>query len=353
MNRYLDLLLVQNPQQLVQMASNWTPLGQQVSDFVMANGEPSLAHAVVTARSRFRPPVWLKSYSALTGLYFAEVTPETKAAFIGALGDQTIGERLGKQVDRKEQLAGDIWYYYGSRYGEYLGATKQDNPEEFLPAALEQSPASVSGYLELADYYAENGDTRAAIADYNHTLELAPGRADIHDRLAAAFYKQGARGEAVAQWKLLFSALLRQLNSGHVPESFWTDFSSACDHVRTHRVFAEVKPDVDALLRAYLRVNGNYRSNAPLRSAFLAVGNPAAATAWLLELSSAASDPIPVLSDVVDAPWIPLAQRAPIYQRILEAKQNNIGKSEGLEREGAQQESLSWQVRWAKYLVET
>jgi predicted Zn-dependent protease len=353
LNRYLDLLLVQNPQQLVQLASNWTPLGQQVSDFVMANGEPSLARAVVTARSRFRPPVWLKSYSALTGLYFAEATPETKAAFLWALGDQTIGERLGKQVDRKEQLAGDIWYYYGSRYGEYLGATKQDNPEEFLPAALEQSPASVSGYLELADYYAENGDTRAAIADYNHTLELAPGRADIHDRLAVAFYKQGARGEAVAQWKLFFSALLRQLNSGHVPESFWADFSTACDHVRTRRLFAEVKPDVDALLRAYLRVNGNYRSNAPLRSAFLAGGDPASATAWLLDLSSAAADPIPVLSDVVDAPWIPLAQRAPIYQRILEAKQNNIGKSEGLEREGAQQELLSWQVRWAKYLVET
>jgi cellulose synthase operon protein C len=353
LNRHLELLLAQNPQQLVQMASNWTPLGQQVSDFVMANGEPSLAHAVVLARARFRSPVWLKSYSALTGLYFAEATPETKSAFLGALGDQTIGERLGKQVNRNEQLAGDIWYYYGSRYGEYLGTTKQDNPEEFLPAALEQSPASASGYLELADYYAENGDTRAAIADYNHTLELAPGRADIHDRLAVAFYKQGARGEAVAQWKLFFSALLRQLNSGHVPESFWTDFSSACDHVRTRRVFAELKPDVDALLRVYLRVNGNYRSNAPLRSAFLAAGDPASATTWLLDLSSAAADPIPVLSDVVDAPWIPLAQRAPIFQRIMEAKQNNIGKSEGLEREGAQQESLSWQVRWAKYLVET
>jgi predicted Zn-dependent protease len=353
LNRYLDLLLVQNPQQLVQLASSWTPLGQQVTDFVMANGDAALVHAVVTARARYRPAVWLKSYGALTGLYFAEATPEIRAAFLGALGDQTIGERLGKQVDRKEQLAGDIWYYYGSRYGEYLGATKLDSAEEFLPAALEQSPASVSAYLELADYYVENGDTRAAILDYNHTLELAPGRADIHDRLAMALYRQGTRGEAVAQWKLFFSALLRQLNSGHVPESFWTDFSTACDHVRTRRVFADVKPDVDALLRAYLRVNGNYRSDAPLRSAFLAAGNPAAATAWLLDLASAATDPIPVLSDVVDAPWIPLAQRAPIYQRILEAKQNSIGKSEGLEKEGAQQELLSWQVRWAKYLVGT
>src|SRR5580693_2860136 len=305
LNRYLELLLAQNPMQLVQMASNWTPLGQQVSDFVMANGEPSLAHAVVMARARFRPPVWLKSYSALTGLYFAEATPETKAAFLGALGDQTIGERLGKQVDRKEHLAGDIWYYYGSRYGEYLGATKQDNPEDFLAATLEQSPASALGYLALADYYAEIGDTRAAIADYKHTLELAPERADIHDRLAVAYFKQGARAEAVAQWKLFFSALLRQVNSAHVPESFWSDFDRACDHLRTRHLFAALQPDVDALLRAYLHLNGTYRSNGPLHSVFVAAGDPVAATAWLLDLSSAAPDPISILSDVAFVPWIP------------------------------------------------
>jgi predicted Zn-dependent protease len=351
--RFLELLLVQNPQQLVQLASSWTPLGAQVADFVVTHGDAALVHSVVAARGRQRPPVWTKSYTALAGLYFTEPAPEIKGAFLGGLGDQTVGERLGKPVNRNEQLAGDIWYYYGSRYGEYLGATKQDNPEEFLPAALEQSPASVSGYLGLADYYAESGDTRAAIADYNHTLELAPGRADIHDRLAMAFYKQGSRAEAIAQWKLFFSVLLRQLNSGRVPESFWTDFASACEHVRTRRVFAEVKLDMDALLRGYLRVNGNYRSNAPLRSAFLAAGDPAAATAWLMNLSSAATDPIPVLADVVELPWIPLAQRAPIYQRILEAKKNTVGRSEGLEREGAQQESFSWQVRWVKYLVET
>jgi cellulose synthase operon protein C len=351
--RFLELLLVQNPQQLVQLASSWTPLGAQVADFVVTHGDAALVHSMIAARGRQRPPVWTKSYTALAGLYFAEPATEIKGAFLGALGNQTIGERLGKPVNRNEQLAGDIWYYYGSRYGEYLGATKQDNPEEFLPAALEQSPASASGYLGLADYYAESGDTRAAIADYNHTLELAPGRADIHDRLAIAFYKQGARAEAVAQWKLFFSTLLRQLNSGHVPESFWTDFASACEHVRTRRVFAELRPDVDALLRAYLRVNGNYRSNAPLRSAFLAAGDPVAATAWLIDLSSSAADPIPVLGDVVELPWIPLAQRAPIYQHILEAKKNTIARSEGLEREGALQESSSWQVRWAKYLVET
>jgi predicted Zn-dependent protease len=352
-NRFFGLLLTQNPQQLVQLASSWTALGQQAADFVVANGDAALVHAAVSAHGRLRPAVWTKSYSALAGLYFGETTPEIRAAFLGALGDQTIGERLGKQVNRNEQLAGDIWYYYGGRYGEYLGLSKQDNPEDFLPATLEQSPASAAGYLALGDYYAETGDTHAAIADYNHTLELQPGRADIHDRLAVVYFKQGARGEAVAQWKLFFSVLLRQINSGHVPESFWVDFARACDHVRTRRVFAEVKPDVDALLRAYLHLNGTYRSNAPLHSAFLAAGDPAAAVAWLVDLSTVASAPTQVLSDVAFAPWIPVAQRGPIYQNILEAKQRAVAKAEGLEKEGAQEELSRWQLHWANYLIQT
>ncbi len=351
--RYLELLLHQNPQQLVQLASNWTPWGEQAADFVVARGDPALVHAAITVRSGFRPPVWLKSYTALAGLYMNESTPEIKGTFVGVLGDQTIGERLGRQVDRNQQLAGDIWYYYGSRYGEYLGATKQDSPQDFLVATLEESPGSASGYLALADYYAEIGDTRAAVADYHHTLELAPGRADIHDRLGVAYFKQGARAEAVAQWKQFFSALLGQVNSTHVPESFWSDFARACDHLRTRHLFPELRAEVDALLRAYLHLNGNYRSNAPLHSAFITAGDPATATVWLLDLSSAAPDPASILSDVAFAPWIPLAQRGPIYQRILEAKQKAFAEAEGLQKEDALSEWNRWQLHWANYLVQT
>ena len=231
--------------------------------------------------------------------------------------------------------------------------SKQGDPEEFLPAMLEQSPASASGYLTVADYYFDSGDTARAIADYEHALELAPGRADVHDSLAMAYYKQGARAEAIAQWKQVFSTLAQQVNSQRVPESFWTDFSRTCEHLRSRKVFNDLKPDVDALLRAYLHRNGNYRSNALLHSAYLALSDPAAATNWLLDLASAADDPTTVLADVVEASWIPLAQRAPIYQRILQARQDAVSKAEGLQKESAQQILRSWQVRWIKYLVVT
>ena len=140
-----------------------------------------------------------------------------------------------------------------------------------------ESGKRLSGYLTVADYYADSGDTARAIADYEHTLELAPGRADVHDRLAVAYFRQGARAEAIAQWKQVFATLGQQVNSVRVPESLWADFSRTCENLRSRKVFNELKPDVRALLRAYLHRNGNYRSNALLHSAYVASADPAAA----------------------------------------------------------------------------
>jgi tetratricopeptide (TPR) repeat protein len=275
-----------------------------------------------------------------------------KRNFVSALGDGTIGDRIGKPVDRNNQLAGDIWFYYGSRYGEYLSATKQGSPDDFLTAALEQSPASASGYLGLADYYMEIGDTRAAVADYGHTLEMEPNRADVHERMALAYYKQGARAAAIAQWKLVFATLSKEVTAARTEESFWNDFVRSCDDLRTRRLFAELKPDVDGLLRAYLRKSGNYRSNLLLRSGYLGIGGGPVGTAWLIDLASVAPNPTAVLTDVADAPWIPLEQRATIYQKVIDGKQSVVAKTEGLERDSAQEDLFSWQVRWVRYLIQ-
>ena len=350
--RFLGLLLARRPQQLLQIASQWTPWGEQAANFAVAHGDAGIAQAVISARGKAKPPVWSKAYDALAGLYFADAGPGVNSNFTSALGDGTIGERIGKHVDRNDQLAGEIWFYYGSRYGEYLSATKQGNPDDFLPAALEQSPASASGYLGLADYYMESGDTRAAIADYGHTLELEPNRADVHERLALAHYKQGARAEAIAQWKLVFATLSKEVNSARMQESFWNDFGRSCDDLRIRRLFVEMKPDVDELLRGYLRKNGNYRSNLLLRSAYLGIGGGPAGTAWLIDLASVAPNPTAVLADVADAPWIPLEQRSAIYQKVLDVKESAVTKTEGLERDGAQEDLFSWQIRWVRYLIQ-
>ncbi len=351
--RYFALLLTKNSKRLVQEASAWTPFGQEAADFAVANGNADLAQEVVAQRGSTRPPVWGKSNTALVGLYFAEPTPSISNAFVDALGDRTIGNRIGKQFSRDNQLAGDVWYYYGSRYGECLADMKQGSPEDFLPAELEHSPASSSAYETLADFYMANGDARAAIADYNHTLELSPGLAGVHDRLALAYFQARNREQAIAQWKLLFAALLAQVDSARVPESFWADFGRACDHLHSRHLFTNVKPEADTVVRAYLRRKGNYRSNALLHSVYAAIGDPHQATSWLLDVSSVAPNPSVVLADLVTVPWIPLAQRGPIFQRILDAKQTALGKAEGLEKENAQNDLRSWQHRWIRYLIDT
>jgi hypothetical protein len=197
--RLFQLLLTRKPVELVQRASNWTSPGQDAADYLVANGDAAQAHALVSSRGRTQTPVWARAYNALVGLYFSERTPEVNSAFVSALGDDTIAERLAKPVDRAQQLAGNVWFYYGSRYGEYTAMNKQGNPEDFLAAMLEQSPATASGYLTVADYYLDSGDTARAIADYEHTLELAPGGRPRrgHRGVEAGFFHARATGQ---QW---------------------------------------------------------------------------------------------------------------------------------------------------------
>jgi predicted Zn-dependent protease len=354
LQRLFQLLLARQPEQLVRISADWPmSYSEQAADYVVAHGSRALAHAVVQSRGKARNPVWNKSYNALVGLHFAEPTPDVNNAFISALGDEPISARLAKPIDRNQQLAGSVWFYYGSRYGEYLGITNLGHPEDFLPAILEQSPATSSGYLTLADYYGGAGDTKHAIDDYNHTLELSPNRPDVYDDLAVTYYKQGDRPAALANWKQAFATLSVQLDSAHVPETFWAEFGRTCDQLAARHLFANLKPDADSIIRTYLRHTGNYRSNALLRSAYAATGDLAPATAWIIDLSSAAHDPTLILADIADASWIPLAQRAPIYQRILEEKQTANAKLTGLERQYADQDLASWQVRWIQYLIRT
>ena len=351
LTRYCELLMKKDPQALVRVASNWTIWGEQAAQYAVTNGSAALAHQVVAARARPRVPVWKSAYDALTGMYFAESAPAIGQSFLAALGDQTIGERIGKKTDRSRQLAGDIWFYYGSRYGEYLGEMKQGNSEEFLPAVLEQSPASASGYLQVADYYVSHGDPRAAIMDYNHVLELKPADVDAHLRLALAYLKQQNRTGAVEQWKQAMAQLARQVKLVVVPESYWNDFARLTKDSASHRMFADLKPEADAVLRAYLKKNGNYRSNELLKSAYTGLGNPAAATEWTLNLASAARDPVAVLADIVDAPWIPLANRGPIYERIVRGKTDVAESATETEKEQALADLRSWQFRQADYLI--
>jgi hypothetical protein len=187
--RLFQLLLTRKPVELVQRASYWTSPGQDAADYLVANGNAAQAHALILSRGRTQTPVWARAYNALVGLYFSERTPEVNSAFVSALGDDTIAERLAKPVDRAQQLAGNVWFYYGSRYGEYTAMNKQGNPEDFLAAMLEQSPATASGYLTVAE------SRRAGQSRYGLLQGGRPRRG--HRGVEAGFFHARATGQ---QW---------------------------------------------------------------------------------------------------------------------------------------------------------
>jgi tetratricopeptide (TPR) repeat protein len=351
--RYFALLLQYRPERLVELAGGGGNISDPAAQYVLAHGEPTLALRAVSARGRTLPPVWTKAYTGTTGLYFADRSPDIKTAFLGALGDATIGERIGRPVVREQQLAGNTWFYYGSRYGEWLGVTKSGDPEDFLPAELELSPASASGYVTTAEYYADQGDIGRAIQDYGHTLELAPGRADIHDRIAVLYWRQQKRAEAIAERKQALDILGTQVNQRNIPENFLLTFRNILDHLGSRHALPELRPQADAVLRDYVRHNGVYQVDDLLSSAFLATGDAQSGTAWMLELAAVAPDPTAFLRKLAQVGWIPLSAREPIYLQLLERLQEHVRSADGLAKGYAENDLAEWQLRWARYLVRT
>jgi tetratricopeptide (TPR) repeat protein len=328
--RYYKLLLAARPQELVERATGAAGSRKTVADsaaqFLLASGKSDQAFAGIAARSDGLPPVWKKAYTGLTGLYLREHTPQVRASFDGALGgDPTIAERLAHPVDREQQLAGELWFYYGSRYGEYLDEEKDAQAESYLAAELEHTPESASAYAQLAEYYAGSGRTEAALADYQHSLDLKRDQPAVLDRIATIDWKQGRQAEALSAWQLAVQRLAEERDARRVPESFWGDFTQVLADAAAEGQYVAISQPVDAMLRVYLARNGDYRVGPLLEAGYHAHGD---SMAWLLKITTSASNPGYVLSSLLQSDWqsnwtqkehlIRQDQMSQIYAHILE-----------------------------------
>jgi cellulose synthase operon protein C len=351
--RYFALLLQKHPEQLVKISGNsnesW---GFAALQYTVRHAGSAVSQQAVAARGRYAEPVWTAAYSALAGLYDSDRSQSVRTSFVTALGEATIGDRISKHVDRSQQLAGNLWFYYGSRYGEWMGVTKSGDADEFLPAILEQSPGSASGYVTTAQYYSESGQFDRALQDYAHVLEVAPARADIHDKMAMLLWRQQKRVEAVAEWKIALEMFGAQVNGRVIPNTFWDDFRFTLNHIGNRKLLVELRPQVNVVLRDWVRRNGSYSSDGILREAFVATGDPAAGTAWMLELASIAPERGQFLQSLVNAKWIPASAKDPIYQQYIDYLQSRVQATDALARTYEEQSLHGWQIRYARYLVE-
>ncbi len=352
-DRYAKLLAVQ-PQRFITTITQERrgEAANQLVSYAIAHGSAALAQQAVTARGAAQGPLWTKAYTALTGLYFASNTPVVKAAFTGILGNMTIGSRLMNPVDRDMQLAGEPWFYYGGRYGDYLGAIKQAGADDYLPAMVEAIPASSNAYFDLAEYYLETGNATAATADYRNALQLKPSRADVHDRLALIASRAGRTAEATAEWKLALQALTTMMNASGVSEAFWVDLNQVIRHMGEAKALPALRADLDMLLKLYVRRNGTYQIDSIEASIMAASPDTNTGIAWLLDLSRSAADQITFLKPMLEQDWLPRTQRDAIYGRIVEAAQAKVAQKFGDEQSSARVELWNWRAAWADYLLD-
>ena len=353
--RYLELLLKRQPDRLIGLAASGggSRADNRAANYAVASGGVDLALRAVAARGRRLPPVWTRAYRGLVGLHYSRVAPEIDDAFAEILDGGAISQRIGRTLDRDQELAGDLWYYYGARYGEYLDLDNRPEADDYLPALLEGASARVSAYSDLANYYREVGAYDDALADYRHVLELQPGNAGAHHSLAGVLWSQGKRDEAIAEWRTALEAYTGQVQRSRLDPSFWNAVPTIVRTIGTHDLMPPLEAAIIELLRTYVSRNGGYRVS-PLLQAFVE-SSPSRpqALASVLEFESEANDRVGYLEVLANAAWVPADQLETVLARVVEAAQQHSSRARGRAIFVAQQAVDKWRVRWIEHLLET
>ena len=318
---YLATLSRDSRDQLLSLARTapQVELRNRAVRYAIASGDSALARGAILARGQGLPPVWTKAYTALAGVYFADKAPAVHDAFIGALGNATIGERIKTVVNHDEQFAGRVWFYYGARYGEYMAS------EDYLPASLEAAPGSIDAYLALGDYYAGARNVTQAIAQFEKALQLDPDSGDAQNRIARLLWTAGRKSDAIARWRAALAAFERLQGRGvEVPPPFWDDVGGALRDIGRSGALAALKSDVERLLRDYANRNGEYRIYALLEAAYHASLDSGQDTAWVLALSEEHDLGRELITSMGQLPGLTQAQRIQLArQRVAAAEKSD------------------------------
>lgn len=339
-DRYAELLSRVAPDRYVQAGSvSNTGLRDAVIALAYRKEDPLIALRIISTRGSKQQPVWTPAYTALTGLYFNHREPAITAAFNAALGPRTIGEQLAAKPDRTQQLYGDVWFYYGARFGEFT------NSEDYLASELEGRPASAEPYVRLGDYYRDAKAPVKALEEYARALQIDPSSAETHNRIAAILVSQNRLAEAQSHWQEALR-LWAELQDRRVPETFWTGVSQTIQGAGP-----ALRTEIDKLLRTYIRRNGAYRFDSLLAAIWKTSANETDAARWIIDLSSAAVEPSQFLASIVSEDIIGPAERELIYAKLLDLAQREAERRAGDARNDARWRLQDYQLRYIRALL--
>ena len=345
--RYSELAARDPKQALAIVSSDPAPsIRDALANRVLMNGQAGDAMAVIQARGAAFKTVWTKAYTALAGVYFDARTPQVRAAFDAVLGAQTIGEQLGHPPNEDQQVAGSPWYYYATRYGEYLTAVKDPAGEDYLLAQLEASPGSAAAYGELAGFYQMTGNSARAMSEYDYVLQLDPSSPVPHLRKAKLLAAGGKIAEAIGEWKLAFAGFQQGIDTSPAA-TWWSDLAEALTDIAQYKAWAEVREDADRVLRAHFKRNGQYNSDVLIPAILKASGD----VQWLIELSRSAPEPNQILDLALQQNPLPDGQRDLLFAKQVENAQAKVNATLGSARTYLQENVVSLQLQRIHDLV--
>jgi tetratricopeptide (TPR) repeat protein len=340
-DRYLSLMARRAPDQLIALSGAGSR--DAAANAAIRSGKADLTMAAIASRGRGLAPVWTRAYTGLAGLYFGLQTADIDTAFQQALGSLLIGDRVGKPVDRREQLAGSVWYYYGSRYGEYLHLGGKPQFDDYMPSMVEGSPGNAQSYFQLAEFYRQSGLAPRALADYEYSLQLDPRRISALDRMARVLWSQNRRDEAKVRWKQALTATGDLLEERRIPAWLSSDLRELIDELAGRQLLAELRPDLERIVISYVKRYGSFQTE-PLLKHF--------DVSSIVAISRSAPSPLDLLGPLIDADWIPEAQKGLLYERILEATRTRLATAVGDARNMALNDFYNWKARWYQFLMD-
>jgi tetratricopeptide (TPR) repeat protein len=352
LSRYTKLVLRQPQRFRAEVTAGPQPgIELALLNRAVQEGSTALALEGIAARGARMTPAWTRAYTGLVGLYLNSVAPEVRQSFAALLGSPLIGDRIGKSFEPNQTIAGEWWFYYANRFGEYLDLQNADGAQDYLPAGVEGRPASVDAYFQLAEYQRGRRRYAAAREHLEAVLALEPSFIAAHDRLGAIAAAEGRNPQAVEEWRTALRKLGEMQDGSRVPPSFWMDFASVMKNAGAAGQGAALRAEVNRLLEIYVRRNGLYNFEL-LAEGILAMAGPDEGARWIATLGASAQDPVQFLASVVAESWIPEARRGAIHAQLVETARAKAAQSFGQQAEFARAELARRQLDYARFLLD-
>ena len=199
--RYLTLLYKRNLRDELKRAA--TKANFTVANFFVKKKDQECAVIAIESLAKTKEPVWETIQSAMLANELNINEPFVRELFAQGLDLRSIADQLATRADSTLAVSGDDWFFYGTRYGEYLWNTGNRNEAlYYLVSDIEGAPVRGEYQDELGTYYLPDMP-ESALHHFNLATELEPGNIYYDDHRAEALVALGKKEEAVAIWKSL------------------------------------------------------------------------------------------------------------------------------------------------------